>query len=564
MADYDRIHPQSSGVGIDRPHTIDHPTQSQPWGSDNYEVPNVNQRAGRTSPDLGDLQRRYDFGNTYTKLSFQRDPFQHLLLAGKQKKFVSDSKFEYAIKRATNTYKRYAYVVGFDANASAVPADMDTTSTQTAWNDAAYAHLLSHASEGLNNAYDDTRFTTAVGSTCGLLMMGDYKTHGNIVNKIGKSSSDKQFTLGEYLTKPNWFMKDQLVRIPLGDSSKVVQDYALVRITAVGDGVVRKNGASDTIGQYTVLIGKVVKAPGSADNNYITSIVSDSALLDVWHGTGSDSIAEKLEPKRTYIAGTAYPELSGYGETWKAQPFSTDYGYTQIFKKTAMMSGRAMATALKFGENPWKNEWADKMAEMNWDIAQAGYFGEQYEDTSDGITYTEGLVNFVLNNGNLFSLDTSTKTIDDFLDDMSAFHDPRHTVAQSNARVYFAGTQVWNWLAKMGGFAKNNLELSPNYSMQFSGQGKMAGVSYRQFEVDGQSIRVVRDIHLDGTNVKLIAANMKACKTVALKGNGINRDMAVYPGVKTIKNSGEDYRVDLIQADVGFEFTAPETHAVWT
>ena len=115
----------------------------------------------------------------------------------------------------------------------------------------------------------------------------------------------------------------------------------------------------------------------------------------------------------------------------------------------------------------------------------------------------------------------------------------------------------------MGGFAKNNLETSPNYSMQFSGQGKMGGVSYRQFDVDGSSIRCVRDIHLDGTNVKMIGANMKACKTVALKGNGINRDMAVYPGVKTIKNSGEDYRVDLIQADVGFEFSAPETHAVW-
>tara|TARA_R100000808_G_scaffold20562_1_gene44445 strand:- start:4109 stop:5791 length:1683 start_codon:yes stop_codon:yes gene_type:complete len=560
MADYDRIHPQSSGVGIDRPHTIDHPTQSQPWGSDNYEVPNVNQRAGRTSPDLGDLQRRYDFGNTYTKLSFQRDPFQHLLLAGKQKKFVSDSKFEYAIKRATNTYKRYAYVVGVDESATD-QADVTAQNSQDSWNDTAYTHLLT---TGLSNAYDDTRIQESAGGVFTCLMMGDYKTHGNLVNKIGKSSSDKQYALGDNLTKPNWFMKDQVIRIPTGASNGgAVTDYVLARITKVSDLIVQQSDGSTQMAQGTFLVCKIIKAADSS-NNYVTSIVSNTALLDVWHGTGSDSIAQKLEPKRTYIAGTAYPELSGYGETWKAQPFSTDYGYTQIFKKTAMMSGRAMATALKFGENPWKNEWADKMAEMNWDIAQAGYFGEQYEDTVDGITYTEGLVNFVLNNGNLFSLDTTTKTIDSFLEDMSAFHDPRHTVAQSNARVYFAGTQVWNWLAMMGGFAKNNLELSPNYSMQFSGQGKMAGVSYRQFEVDGQSVRVVRDIHLDGTNVKLIAANMKACKTVALKGNGINRDMAVYPGVKTIKNSGEDYRVDLIQADVGFEFTAPETHAVWT
>ena len=560
MADYDRI---NRGVApFDTPHTIDHPSQPQPWGTDNSEVSNQNQRyeSGRTSPDLGDLQRRYDFGNTYTKLSFQRDPFQHLLLAGKQKKFVSDSKFEYAIKRATNTYKRYAYVVGVDVNASDI-TDVTRVSGEAAWGDSAYTDLLAHSS-GLNSAYDDTAISTAVGSMCAVLMMGDYKIQGNLVNKISQNSAGKQFTLGEALTKPNWFMKDQVVRIPTGASvGGAVTDYALGRITKVADCVVTGSGGGQ-IAQGTFLYLKIVKAP-AASNQECTSIVSATALLDVWHGTGTDSIAEKLEPKRTYISGTAYPELSGYGETWKAQPFSTDFGYTQIFKKTAMMSGRAMATALKFGENPWKNEWAEKMAEMNWDIAQAGYFGQQYEDTDDGITYTEGIVNFVLNNGNTFGLDTSTKTIDSFLEDMSAFHDPRHSVAQSNTRVYYAGTAVWNWLAKMGGFAKNNLETSPNYSMQFSGQGKMGGVSYRQFDVDGSSIRCVRDIHLDGTNVKMIGANMKACKTVALKGNGINRDMAVYPGVKTIKNSGEDYRVDLIQADVGFEFTAPETHAVW-
>ena len=562
MADYDRI---NRGVApFDTPHTIDHPSQPQPWGTNNSEVSNQNQRyeSGRTSPDLGDLQRRYDFGNTYTKLSFQRDPFQHLLLAGKQKKFVSDSKFEYAIKRATNTYKRYAYVVGVDESASSI-ADTTTTSDEAAWGDAAYEHFLADASAGLNSAYDDTRIQESAGGVFAVLMMGDYKIHGNLVNKISQNSAGKDFTLGETLTKPNWFMKDQVIRIPTGASAGgAVKDYVLARIQDVKDCVINATGPGAQIAQGTYLLCKVVKA-ASSTNNYVTSIVDASTLLDVWHGTGTDSIAEKLEPKRTYIAGTAYPELSGYGETWKAQPFSTDFGYTQIFKKTAMMSGRAMATALKFGENPWKNEWAEKMAEMNWDIAQAGYFGQQYEDTDDGITYTEGIVNFVLNNGNTFSLDTSTKTIDSFLEDMSAFHDPRHSVAQSNTRVYYAGTAVWNWLAKMGGFAKNNLELSPNYSMQFSGQGKMAGVSYRQFEIDGQSVRVVRDIHLDGTNVKLIGANMKACKTVALKGNGINRDMAVYPGVKTIKNSGEDYRVDLIQADVGFEFTAPETHAVW-
>ncbi len=560
--DYSRI-VQPTGTG--NPHTIDAPTQAQPWGTDNFEVNNQNQRTGRTSPDIGDLQRRYDFGNTYTKLSFQRDPFQHLLLAGKKKKFVSDSKFEYAIKRATNTYKRYGYVLGVkDAGAAALGATTNVTSGGSAWDTAALRLLLADAGDG-TGCQDDA--IPAAGEDVQLLIAGDYKVHGNLVNKIdayGTATGD--YACGAPLTRPNWFLKDQVLKIPTRASvgTGSVNGYALVKLTAAPDTVdVYDSGDAGVIATMVSAYGIVLKRDsGSTYPVSLQAAAASATIPDVTHGTGSNSIAEKLEPMRTYIAGTAYHELSGYGSTWKSQPFSTDYGYTQIFKNTAMMSGRAMATALKFGENPWKNEWAEKMAEINWDIAQAGYFGEQTID-ADGITYTEGLVNFVLNNGNTFTLDTTTKTIDSFLDDLSALNDPRFAIAQKSAPVYYCGTQVWNWLAKMGGFAKNNLEISPNYSMQFSGRGKMAGVSYRQFDVDGSSIRVVRDIHLDGTNVKMIGANMQACNTVALKANGINRDMAVYPGVKTIRNSGEDYRVDLIQADVGFEFTAPETHAVW-
>ena len=562
--DYSRI-VQPTGTG--NPHTIDAPTQAQPWGTDNFEVDNVNQR-GRTpaSPDIGDLQRRYDFGNTYTKLSFQRDPFQHLLLAGKKKKFVSDSKFEYAIKRATNTYKRYGYVLGVsdDAASYTAVADTDVTSPdRTAYDNAALIDWLQSASSGLN--YTDDAFPVA-GKFCRVLMAGDYKIHGNLVNKIDDKNDSGTFACGAPLTRPNWFLKNQVIKVPTRAlvASGSVSDYVLLKVHSVASSKLKGSGSGNpVVAEGTLLSCVVLKQSSTSTFPCSIQAAADSAKIpDVTHGAGSKSIAEKLEPMRSYIAGSAYHELSGYGETWKSQPFSTDYGYTQIFKNTAMMSGRAMATALKFGENPWKNEWSEKMAEINWDIAQAGYFGEQMID-ADGITYTEGLVNFILNNGNTFSLDTDTKTVDSFLDDMSAFNDPRFAIAQKVSPVYYVGTAVWNWMAKLGGFMKNNAEISPNYSMQFSGRGKMAGVSYRQFDVDGSSIRVVRDIHLDGTNVKMIAANMASCYTVALKANGINRDMAVYPGVKTIKNSGEDYRVDLIQADIGFEFTAPETHAVW-
>jgi hypothetical protein len=562
--DYSRI-VQPTGTG--NPHTIDAPTQAQPWGTDNFEVNNLNQRPGRTgataSPDLGDLQRRYDFGNTYTKLSFQRDPFQHLLLSAKQKKFVSDSKFEYAIKRSTNVFKRYGYVLGVKTGDAAAISDTNYVSSGSSWNDAALQHLLND--DNGQSGHQDGGIPAA-GEDVQMLIAGDYKTHGNLVNKIDENTGSSDYACGAPLTRPNWFLKDQVIKIPTRAAidSGTVNGYCLVKLQAAPATVnVYAVGTTTVIATMVSVYGTVVKQDsGSTYPVSISGAHAANTIPDVSHGVGASSIAEKLEPMRTYIAGSAYHELSGYGATTTSQPFTTDYGYTQIFKKTAMMSGRAMATALKFGENPWKNEWADKMTEMTWEIGQAGYFGEQYID-GDGVTYTEGLVNFILNNGNTFKLDTSTKTLDDFLDDMSAFFDPRFSVAQSVSPVYYCSTAVWNWLAKMGGFAKNNLETSPNYSMQFSGQGKMGGVSYRQFDVDGSSIRCVRDIHLDGTNVKMIGANMKACKTVALKGNGINRDMAVYPGVKTIKNSGEDYRVDLIQADVGFEFTAPETHAVW-
>jgi hypothetical protein len=561
MADYDGI---NRGVApLDTPHTIDQPTQAQPWGTDNFEVSNQNQRSGRTSPDLGDLQRRYDFGNTYTKLSFQRDPFQHLLLSAKQKKFVSDSKFEYAIKRGTNAFKRYGYVLAIDADSvySAAVAGATTVSTEDAWGNSALRSWIKSAKLDM-----ESEIILGVGTGLKVLVAGDYKTHGNLVNKIDAKNASSDYACGAPLTRPNWFLKDQVIKIPTREvrNTGAISGYVLMKIHTVETHKLAATDGSTIIAEAVQLSGIVVKSDSGARVPYsLQGATWNAAVLpDVSHGVGANSIAEKLEPMRTYIVGSAYRELSGYGETTNSQPFTTDYGYTQIFKKTAMMSGRAMATALKFGENPWKNEWADKMTEMTWEIGQAGYFGEQYID-ADGVTYTEGLVNFILNNGNTFKLDTSTKTLDDFLDDMSAFFDPRFSVAQSVSPVYYCSTAVWNWLAKMGGFSKNNIEQSPNYSMQFSGQGKMGGVSYRQFDVDGSSIRCVRDIHLDGTNVKMIGANMKACKTVALKGNGINRDMAVYPGVKTIKNSGEDYRVDLIQADVGFEFTAPETHAVW-
>ena len=77
-------------------------------------------------------------------------------------------------------------------------------------------------------------------------------------------------------------------------------------------------------------------------------------------------------------------------------------------------------------------------------------------------------------------------------------------------------------------------------------------------------MNIVRDIHLDGTGVKMLGVNMKYCAYRPLVGNGLNRDTSVYVGVQTLENSGVDRRVDLILTEAGMEWQMPECHAIWT
>ena len=74
---------------------------------------------------------------------------------------------------------------------------------------------------------------------------------------------------------------------------------------------------------------------------------------------------------------------------------------------------------------------------------------------------------------------------------------------------------------------------------------------------------VARNVHIDGSPVKMLAVNMRYAAYRPLVGNGLNRDTAIYVGVQTLENSGVDRRVDLIQTEAGMEWQMPEAHAVW-
>ena len=260
------------------------------------------------------------------------------------------------------------------------------------------------------------------------------------------------------------------------------------------------------------------------------------------------------------VIGTAFAEGSGYPESWKDQPYSTGYGQTQIWKTSMAMTNTARATGLKYEQNEWARIWKEKLVEHKWDIEQSLLFGQQNE------TYrtTQGAVDWVGTYGNAFSLDTATKTQDDFLDDLSAYLDPRYN--NGMATVFFVSTAVYNWLHKLGGYFNNNLSIGSNFRADFAvmGKKKVMGLDATTISTVYGDMNVVRNIHLDGTNIKMLGVNMKYCAYRPLVGNGINRDTSVYVGVQTLENSGVDRRVDQILTEAGMEWCCPETHAVWT
>ena len=99
--------------------------------------------------------------------------------------------------------------------------------------------------------------------------------------------------------------------------------------------------------------------------------------------------------------------------------------------------------------------------------------------------------------------------------------------------------------------------------MSAVGKKKVLGVDTTTISTVYGDIYVVRNVHLDGTNVALLGVNMKHCAYRPLVGNGINRDTSIYVGVQTLENSGVDRRVDQILTEAGMEFSMPEAHAIW-
>ena len=501
-----------------------------------------------TSKDTGDLRRKYNFGDRVSELSISQDPFFRFV-SKVAKKPTDDPEFKFT-ERRPSYHKRYAYACGFVNSAG---SDVFGDSEIIASNDGGAG-------------------TSVVqGDTIKVYMAGDYKSSGNLQNVYGNTDND--WSVGATGTRPAFFLPGQLVKIPMSsatDGTLWGKFYILGKVTAVDD-------STDADSKENVRVTMtVIKADASGGelagwhtNNFSPS--GDSAGDEV---VADKSIALKLESARSYVVGSAHGQGTGYPETWKDQPFSTGFGLTQIWKTSMAMDNTTRATVLKYEPNEFARIWREKLIEHKWDIETSLLFGSQGSVSS--VNYTQGAVDFIVNYGNIFDGSqmgsTGTKSQDDFLDDLSNFVDPRYNNA--NATLFMVSTDVYNWLHKLSGYFSANVSQVADSSggsstalgrasFAVGGKKSIYGVDITQIYTPYGVMNVARNVHLDGTTIKMLACNMRNCKYRPLVGNGLNRDTAVYVGVQTLENSGVDRRVDLIQTEAGMEWQMPESHAVW-
>ena len=498
----------------------------------------------------GDLRRKYNFGDRVSELAIAQDPFFRFL-SKVSKKPTDDHQFKFT-ERRPSYHKRYGYVT---AHGTTLSGMVTNQATVTAGN-------------------------IDPGDVYYLQFMTDYKSAGNIGQVRGSSNS---IQVGDNGTQPQFIIEGQMIKVPFHTNADaataanafVVDDYIVVRVeeaTATSTG----SRAADTNAINCKCV--VVKDLDTDTNNELSGWGGGGTANESLAGSNTTDAEHaaftmiQLETARCYVVGNSWGQGSGYPETWKDNPFSTGYGLTQIFKTSLAMDNTTRATVTKYEPNEYARVWREKLIEHKWDIETALLFGSQYTDGS-GVTHTQGAVDYIISYGNVFSgtgmgSGSGTKSQDDFLDDMSHYLDPRYNNA--NATLFFVGTDVYNWLHKLGGYMSDNMaqvtgtgNARANYDMGVIGSKTAFGVDIKTFTTPYGDMNVARNVHLDGSPVKMLAVNMRYASYRPLVGNGLNRDTAIYVGVQTLENSGVDRRVDLIQTEAGMEWQMPEAHAVW-
>lgn len=469
---------------------------------------------GGAALNTGDLRRKFALDKAVREINPNRDTLFTLLnMLGR--KNTDSSEFKYIEKRNAQ-HRRYVHVVkhgttegGMVSNDATLPASVQTE-----------------------------------GSEIWLQVGTDYKYNGNIVNKIGQAN--KKIDVGDDGTRPRFILEDSLLKVNTttnaggsdADNPKPT-DYMTIHVHDV-----------KPTGNFVNVRGTVVRPTTARE---LMSFESDSPVTEVY----DKPIATRLEGMRSYISGSAFKRGSGMPGTWGDQPFSSAYGYTEIFKTKLSMDNTSITEVLKYSPSEFQRLWSEKLLEHKRDISQALWNGRQVE--VNGVRYTQGIIDFIVNYANMFTLDLSTANADTFLEILSQFYDPRYN--NEKPTIWFADTATYNWMHKISGYYANNLDAHAQLrgDISFNKQVSFGGVKMSIIDTSAGRIKLVREINLDGSPVKIAGVNMKSAKYRPLVGNGNNRDTAAYINVESLESNGVDRTTDLIQTEAGLEISHPES-----
>lgn len=498
----------------------------------------------------GDLRRTYGFLPIpeATQVGPANSPF--LAIASKFRKRVTDDPQPKVLERRSSVHRRYAYVV---AHGTSIAGYSTTDATVTYTN-------------------------VDAGDTYWVRMATDYKSAGNIPFVYdAEGNSRSAFQIGASGTRPEFYLVGQVIKVPCIASAAATTHTDAASFATVDHFTGRIEQIvlnTNTVDLKLVIVDALsanrdLAGWGSANNtaDYPISSMSAANLVKV-------RVFDQLERARCYVIGTAFARGSGYPNSWADNPFSTGYTNTQIFKTSLAMDETTRATVLKIEPNEFSRLWRDKMIEHNVDIDYSllwAHLGTGTDSVGKTIYYTQGVADYAINYGNIFTLAT-TNSADSFLDDMATFMDKRMKAEQEKATVFLADKFTMNWVLKISGYALQNLKAAtsstyPAISMDYRGWRdiKLGDGSIESHEIwtPYGTMNLIYCPQLDGTGVAITAVNMNDIEYRPLVGNGINRDTRVIPGVQTLESTGIDGRVDLIQTEVALACKCPEHHAVW-
>lgn len=510
--------------------------------------------------NTGDLLRTFNFGNQLARLEPQIDPLMSFLSRLK-KKHTNDPEFKYAEERDL-THVRYGYVLGASAD------DVVTTG----------AALANYVGVGIGSSQiaKNTK-----GNTYSLVMGTDYKWSGNIASVYGNANN--KVDILDAGTQPKVFVVGQLLKIPIkttkdsttagAEGASAPHTYQVVEITGI------TYGASDNATYLDVRV--VGEASGVATTGYFTTTnPAGGANADVGRALMIDQVGYSLYDKRpetikglrSIVIGTAHAMGSGVPEGFLYQPISTGYGMTQIFKNALKMDNTSRATEYRYKKNSFLYNWKKTLLKHKWDIAHTGVWGKPWKDTSGDKPklYTQGFVDYVNKYGNIFSLDYANDGIEKFMGDIDIFFNDVYLAVKPT--IFFCDSVTWNWTLKASGLYTNSIDdlnaASANTPFSHNFQSiafkEFFGVKTNVISTPAGEIKLVKNKHLDGSNIAILGVNLNNARFRPLRGNGINRDTRIIPAVKSLEKDGEDRRVDLIQTEAGFEWRMPESHAIWT